>query len=164
MNAASIPSFATGPALILVGALMMVSPLALIPCFYCVCEVSLLPIPCSQTAHQSVLIRLRSSQIHRSEIVLSIWLSTTYCLACSSAPLWADQGQTAILLLPCRQSLQFALQANAAKVDWRDITQAVPSFLTIIIMPLTYSIAYGGSNHLNTLRLLSALCAVPSEV
>ena len=33
--------------------------------------------------------------------------------------------------------------ANAAKVDWNDITKAVPAFLTIIIMPLTYSIAYG---------------------
>ena len=26
---------------------------------------------------------------------------------------------------------------------WDDIRQAVPAFLTIIVMPLTYSIAYG---------------------
>ena len=36
-----------------------------------------------------------------------------------------------------------SIQVNAAKVDWHDITKAVPAFLTIIIMPLTYSIAYG---------------------
>lgn len=28
-------------------------------------------------------------------------------------------------------------------VAWDDIRQAVPAFLTIIVMPLTYSIAYG---------------------
>ena len=28
-------------------------------------------------------------------------------------------------------------------VDWGDIREAVPAFLTIAIMPLTYSVAYG---------------------
>jgi len=35
------------------------------------------------------------------------------------------------------------MMLNAAKVQWNDITKAVPAFLTIVIMPLTYSIAYG---------------------
>ena len=39
--------------------------------------------------------------------------------------------------------VEFPLQANAAKINWNDITKAVPAFLTIILMPLTYSIAYG---------------------
>ena len=31
----------------------------------------------------------------------------------------------------------------AKKIDWQDTRQAVPAFLTLIIMPLTYNIAYG---------------------
>ena len=30
-----------------------------------------------------------------------------------------------------------------AEVDWADMRQAVPAFLTLALMPLTYSIAYG---------------------
>lgn len=28
-------------------------------------------------------------------------------------------------------------------IDWGDIREAVPAFLTMAIMPLTYSVAYG---------------------
>ena len=33
--------------------------------------------------------------------------------------------------------------ANVTAVDWDDITQSVPAGLTILVMPFTYSIAYG---------------------
>ena len=32
---------------------------------------------------------------------------------------------------------------NVVKIDWADVNKAVPAFLTIAIMPFTYSIAYG---------------------
>ena len=32
---------------------------------------------------------------------------------------------------------------NIVKVDWGNIQEAIPAFLTFIVMPLTYSIAYG---------------------
>ncbi|EMA40813.1 NCS2 family permease [Halococcus hamelinensis] len=32
---------------------------------------------------------------------------------------------------------------NVAEVDWNDLTHAVPAGLTILVMPFTYSIAYG---------------------
>lgn len=32
---------------------------------------------------------------------------------------------------------------NIVKIDWANIQEAVPAFLTFIVMPLTYSIAYG---------------------
>lgn len=35
------------------------------------------------------------------------------------------------------------MMINAAQIDWNDINKAVPAFLTISIMPLTYSISYG---------------------
>lgn len=33
--------------------------------------------------------------------------------------------------------------ANVAKISWERIGQAIPAFLTLAFMPLTYSIAYG---------------------
>ena len=33
--------------------------------------------------------------------------------------------------------------ANVAKISWERIGQAIPAFLTLALMPLTYSIAYG---------------------
>ncbi len=35
------------------------------------------------------------------------------------------------------------MMINVIKIDWNDINKAVPAFLTISIMPLTYSISYG---------------------
>ena len=35
------------------------------------------------------------------------------------------------------------MMVNATKIPWHDITHAVPAFLTIAVMPFTYSIAYG---------------------
>lgn len=34
---------------------------------------------------------------------------------------------------------------NLVDIDWGDVREAVPAFLTVAIMPLTYSIAYGVS-------------------
>ncbi|KAK9909872.1 hypothetical protein WJX75_008797 [Coccomyxa subellipsoidea] len=35
------------------------------------------------------------------------------------------------------------MMVNITKIDWNDVNKAVPAFITISIMPLTYSIAYG---------------------
>lgn len=35
------------------------------------------------------------------------------------------------------------LMVNTVTIPWEEIGEAVPAFLTIILMPLTYSIAYG---------------------
>jgi AGZA family xanthine/uracil permease-like MFS transporter len=35
------------------------------------------------------------------------------------------------------------MMRSVAEVDWVDMRQAVPAFLTLALMPLTYSIAYG---------------------
>ena len=37
------------------------------------------------------------------------------------------------------------MMINVVKIPWEDILHAVPAFLTIVLMPLTYSIAYGMS-------------------
>lgn len=35
------------------------------------------------------------------------------------------------------------MMENLVDIDWSDVRQAIPSFLAIVVMPLTYSIAYG---------------------
>lgn len=35
------------------------------------------------------------------------------------------------------------MMENLVDIDWADVRQAVPAFITIVTMPLTYSIAYG---------------------
>jgi xanthine/uracil/vitamin C permease (AzgA family) len=35
------------------------------------------------------------------------------------------------------------MMENLIDIDWADVRQAVPAFITIVVMPLTYSIAYG---------------------
>jgi AGZA family xanthine/uracil permease-like MFS transporter len=37
----------------------------------------------------------------------------------------------------------FLMMSNVAKIDWNDLTETIPAFLTIIIMPLTFSISEG---------------------
>ena len=32
---------------------------------------------------------------------------------------------------------------SVVEINWEDLREAVPAFITIILMPLTYSIAYG---------------------
>ncbi|KMZ67242.1 Xanthine/uracil permease family protein [Zostera marina] len=35
------------------------------------------------------------------------------------------------------------MMRSVVEIDWNDMKQAVPAFMTIVLMPLTYSIAYG---------------------
>jgi AGZA family xanthine/uracil permease-like MFS transporter len=35
------------------------------------------------------------------------------------------------------------MMENVIDIDWADVRQAVPAFITIVMMPMTYSIAYG---------------------
>jgi AGZA family xanthine/uracil permease-like MFS transporter len=35
------------------------------------------------------------------------------------------------------------MMENLVDIDWADVRQAIPAFLTVALMPLTYSIAYG---------------------
>jgi adenine/guanine/hypoxanthine permease len=50
------------------------------------------------------------------------------------------------------------MMSNAARIDWDDLTEGVPAFLTMIGIPLAYSIADGlalGFVAYPTLKLLS---------
>ncbi|KAK9909947.1 hypothetical protein WJX75_009918 [Coccomyxa subellipsoidea] len=49
------------------------------------------------------------------------------------------------------------MMINVTKIDWNDINKAVPAFLTISIMPLTYSISYGVITGVVSFVLLHAI-------
>ncbi|KAI4306933.1 hypothetical protein L6164_030172 [Bauhinia variegata] len=35
------------------------------------------------------------------------------------------------------------MMRSVVEIEWEDMRQAIPAFVTLILMPLTYSIAYG---------------------
>lgn len=35
------------------------------------------------------------------------------------------------------------MMKSVVEINWEDLQEAIPAFITIILMPLTYSIAYG---------------------
>jgi len=57
------------------------------------------------------------------------------------APLFATVPD--IATAPVLVLVGVLMMGEAAKVSWEDMSEAVPAFLTIILMPLTYSITNG---------------------
>lgn len=68
-------------------------------------------------------------------VALLFFLSLIFAPILASIPPWAT-GPALILI----GSLMIK---TVKKIDWNDMRVAVPSFVTIVIMPLTFSIAYG---------------------
>ena len=62
-------------------------------------------------------------------------LSVFFAPIIASIPPWASGG--ALVVVGC------IMAGSLNKVKWHDPTHAATAFLTVIIMPLTYSIAYG---------------------
>ena len=50
------------------------------------------------------------------------------------------------------------------KIDFADLTEALPAFLTIVLMPFTYSIANGISAGLVAYPLMKLVCGRHKEV
>ncbi|KAM0948047.1 putative xanthine/uracil/vitamin C permease [Dioscorea sansibarensis] len=48
------------------------------------------------------------------------------------------------------------MMKSVAEIDWEDMRQAIPAFMTLILMPLTYSIAYGLIGGIGTYMVLHA--------
>mmetsp|Transcript_41711 Transcript_41711/g.68625 ORF Transcript_41711/g.68625 Transcript_41711/m.68625 type:complete len:571 (-) Transcript_41711:158-1870(-) len=66
---------------------------------------------------------------------LLFFLSLFFTPILSSIPPWAT-GPALIII-------GAMMMDSVNNINWRDLRQAVPAFLTMIIMPFTYSIAYG---------------------
>ena len=53
---------------------------------------------------------------------------------------------------------------SATEIDWDDITEAAPAFLTIVFMPFTYSIADGIAVGFISYAVIKLLCGRAKEV
>ena len=58
----------------------------------------------------------------------------------------------------------FLMMANVGKIKWRDMTEGIPAFLTIILMPLTFSISHGLAIGFISYPLLKALSGQARKV
>jgi len=66
-----------------------------------------------------------------------------FLLALFFSPLIAMIGSYPPITAPALVIVGAMMMQNAAKVDWKDYSEAVPAFLTMIGIPLSYSIADG---------------------
>ena len=58
----------------------------------------------------------------------------------------------------------FLMMSNVGKIKWRQITEGIPAFLTIILMPLTFSISHGLAIGFISYPLLKALSGQARKV
>jgi len=68
-------------------------------------------------------------------VAIYFFISIFFAPIIASIPPWASGGALVIV-----GSL---MAKNLANVQWNKVSHALPAFLTVMIMPLTYSIAYG---------------------
>jgi hypothetical protein len=58
----------------------------------------------------------------------------------------------------CHNPYIDACTCSCLQIRWDMVTEAVPAFLTIAVMPLTYSIAYGACARLQNVRAKQPSC------
>jgi len=70
-------------------------------------------------------------------VFVSLWffLATFFAPILASIPAWCT-GSALIIV-------GAMMMKGLTKINWEDPQESIPAFLTIIIMPFTYSIAYG---------------------
>lgn len=56
------------------------------------------------------------------------------------------------------------MMRSATEIDWHDMTEAAPSFLTIVFMPFAYSIADGIAMGFISYAVIKLLCGKARDV
>jgi len=70
-------------------------------------------------------------------------VAALFLLALFFSPLIAMVGSYPPITAPALVIVGAMMAQNAARIDWKDYTESVPAFLTLIGIPLSYSIADG---------------------
>ncbi len=73
----------------------------------------------------------------------ALTVAALFLLALFFTPVIAMVGSYAAITAPALVLVGSMMLRNVAKIDWADFTEAFPSFLILICIPLTYSIADG---------------------
>lgn len=84
-------------------------------------------------------------------------LGQEYMAAGMTAPLYPVTAP-ALIIVGC------FMMKNVRKIEWDDMTEAIPAFITIILMPLTFSIAHGLSIGFISYPLIKLLSGRGREV
>lgn len=71
----------------------------------------------------------------------AVVISTLFFLSVFFAPLFSQVPSAATA--PVSVLIGVMLMSHATEIDWDDMSEAIPSFLTLIIMPFTFSITNG---------------------
>lgn len=87
-----------------------------------------------------------------------------FILALFFSPVIAMIGSYPPITAPALVIVGAMMMQNAAKVDWKDYTEAIPAFLTLIGIPLSYSIADGLALGFISYPIVKALAGRPREV
>jgi AGZA family xanthine/uracil permease-like MFS transporter len=70
-------------------------------------------------------------------------VAALFLVALFFSPLIAMIGSYPPITAPALVIVGAMMMQNVAKIDWRDHTESIPAFLTLIGIPLSYSIADG---------------------
>jgi len=70
-------------------------------------------------------------------------VAALFLLALFFSPLVSMVGSYPPITAPALVIVGAMMAQNVGKIDWKDYTESVPAFLTLIGIPLTYSIADG---------------------
>jgi AGZA family xanthine/uracil permease-like MFS transporter len=70
-------------------------------------------------------------------------VAALFLLALFFSPVIAMVGSYPPITAPALVIVGAMMMRNVTKIDWQDYTESIPAFLTLIGIPLTYSIADG---------------------
>ena len=74
------------------------------------------------------------------------------------------QSVPAFATAPALLYVGVQMMRSATEIDWDDMTEAAPAFLTIVFMPFTYSIADGIAIGFISYAVIKLLCGRAKEV
>jgi AGZA family xanthine/uracil permease-like MFS transporter len=91
-------------------------------------------------------------------------VAALFLLALFFSPLIAMIGSYPPITAPALVIVGAMMMQNVAKIDWKDYTETIPAFLTLIGLPLSYSIADGLSLGFISYPIIKLFCGRGREV
>lgn len=73
----------------------------------------------------------------------SVVTALLFLLALLFSPIAKMLGEVPATTAPALITVGFLMIGSIVKIAWEDYTEAIPAFLTIVLMPLTFSISHG---------------------
>jgi AGZA family xanthine/uracil permease-like MFS transporter len=91
-------------------------------------------------------------------------VAALFLLALFFSPIIAMVGSYPPITSPALVLVGAMMIPNAAKIDWRDFTESIPAFLTMIGIPLSFSISDGLALGFITYPIIKSLSGRGREI